>query len=101
MYTELGKLLHKSNILHITSYFLENVIYYSYILLKMQSNLIILQLRKLLYENNLQYFIYIKLLAIFYLAILSYFAIAATTTIINSHYFNFRHNSRVFTDSVH
>jgi len=31
--TELGKLLYKSNILHITSYFYKKVIYYSYILL--------------------------------------------------------------------
>ena len=30
---ELGKLLYESNILHIASYFYEEVIYYSYILL--------------------------------------------------------------------
>ena len=41
-YTVLGKLLYKSNILHITSYFCKEVIYYSYILLYHKSNSIIL-----------------------------------------------------------
>ena len=41
---ELGKLLCKSNILHITSYFNKEVIYYSYILLNQKSNLVILLL---------------------------------------------------------
>ena len=45
--TELGKLLYKSNILHITSYFLKNVIYYSYILLKIKCNLILLHIKLL------------------------------------------------------
>ena len=54
IWAELGKLLYKSNILHITSYFLKNVIYYSYILLKIKCNLIILHI-KLLTESNLQY----------------------------------------------
>ena len=40
--TELGKLLYKSNILHITSYFYQEVIYYSYILLHQRSNFVIL-----------------------------------------------------------
>ena len=31
---ELGKLLYESNVLHITSYFYEEVIYYSYMLPK-------------------------------------------------------------------
>ena len=39
--SELGKLLYESNILHITSYFYEEVIYYSYILLYQKSNSII------------------------------------------------------------
>ena len=38
---ELGKLLYESNILHITNYFYEEVIYYSYILLYQKSNSII------------------------------------------------------------
>ena len=41
---ELGKLLYESNILHITSYCYEEVIYYSYILLYQKSNSIILLL---------------------------------------------------------
>ena len=40
--TELGKLLYESNILHITSYFYQEVIYYSYILLHQKSNFVIL-----------------------------------------------------------
>ena len=44
MYAVLGKLLSKSNILHITSYFNKEVIYYSYILLNQKSNLVILLL---------------------------------------------------------
>ena len=39
---ELGKLLYESNILHITSYFYQEVIYYSYILLHQKSNFVIL-----------------------------------------------------------
>ena len=50
---ELGKLLCKSNILHITSYFLTDVIYYSYILCKMQCNLQYYILSYLL--NNIAY----------------------------------------------
>ena len=42
--SELGKLLYGSNILHITSYFYEEVIYYSYILLYPKSNSVILLL---------------------------------------------------------
>ena len=42
--TELGKLLYESNILHITSYFYEEVIYYSYILIYQKSNSVILLL---------------------------------------------------------
>ena len=49
---ELGKLLFKSNILHITSYFIMDVVYYSYILLKIQCNLLILHI-KLLNKSNL------------------------------------------------
>ena len=41
---ELGKLLYQSNILHITSYFYQEVIYYSYILLHQKSNFVILLL---------------------------------------------------------
>ena len=41
---ELGKLLYESNILHITSYCYEEVIYYSYILLYQKSNSVILLL---------------------------------------------------------
>ena len=40
--SELGKLLFKSNILHITSYFIMDIVYYSYILRKIQCNLLIL-----------------------------------------------------------
>ena len=50
--SELGKLLFKSNILHITSYFIMDVVYYSYILLKIQCNLLILHI-KLLNKSNL------------------------------------------------
>ena len=39
---ELGKLLYESNILHITSYFYKEVIYYSYILLYQKSKFVIL-----------------------------------------------------------
>ena len=39
-----GKLLYESNILHITSYFYKEVIYYSYILLNQKSNFVILLL---------------------------------------------------------
>ena len=42
VYAELGKLLYESNILHITSYPYEEVIYYSYILLYHKSNFVIL-----------------------------------------------------------
>ena len=49
---ELGKLLFKSNILHITSYFIMDVVYYSYLLLKIQCNLLILHI-KLLNKSNL------------------------------------------------
>ena len=37
----MGKLLYESNILHITSYFYQEVIYYSYILLHQKSNFVI------------------------------------------------------------
>ena len=50
--SELGKLLFKSNILHITSYFIMDIVYYSYILLKIQCNLLILHI-KLLNRSNL------------------------------------------------
>ena len=40
--SELGKLLYESNILHITSYFYKEVIYYSYILLYQKSKYVIL-----------------------------------------------------------
>ena len=45
--TELGKLLHESNILHITYYFYISIIYYSYILLRIKGNLIILHIKLL------------------------------------------------------
>ena len=38
--SELGKLLYESNVLHITSYFYKEVIYYSYILLYQKSNFV-------------------------------------------------------------
>ena len=44
MHAEFGKLFYESNILHITSYFYEEVIYYSYILLYQKSNSVILLL---------------------------------------------------------
>ena len=44
MQTELGKLLYESNILHITSYFYKEVIYYSYILVNQKSNFVVLLL---------------------------------------------------------
>ena len=51
---ELGKLLYESNILHITSYFYEEVIYYSYILLYQKSNSgILLLLSKVIILCNL------------------------------------------------
>ena len=40
----LGKLLYESNVLHITSYFYKEVIYYSYILLNQKSNFVTLLL---------------------------------------------------------
>ena len=50
IYSEMGKLHGKSNIilLHITSYFFTDVIYYSYILLKIQCNLTILHIKLLI-----------------------------------------------------
>ena len=44
VYSVLGKLLCESNILHITSYFYKELIYYSYILLNQKSNFVILLL---------------------------------------------------------
>ena len=41
-HAELGKLCYESNILHITSYFYKEVIYYSYILLYQKSKFVIL-----------------------------------------------------------
>ena len=48
----LGKLLYESNILHITSYFYQQVIYYSYILLHQKSNFIILLYYFITFKSN-------------------------------------------------
>ena len=50
--TELGKLLYESNILHITGYFYQEVIYYSYILLHQKSNFIILLYYFIAFKSN-------------------------------------------------
>ena len=52
MYAELGKLLNESNILHITSYFYQEVIYYSYILLHQKSNFVILLYYFIAFKSN-------------------------------------------------
>ena len=49
---ELGKLLYESNILHITGYFYQEVIYYSYILLHQKSNFIILLYYFIAFKSN-------------------------------------------------
>ena len=49
---ELGKLLYESNILHITSYFYQEVIYYSYILLYQKSNFVILLYYFITFKSN-------------------------------------------------
>ena len=51
-YTEFGKLLYESNILHITSYFYQEVIYYSYILLYQKSNFVILLYYFITFKSN-------------------------------------------------
>ena len=55
-----GKLLFTSNKLHITSYFLLHLIYYSYILLKIQCNLMILHITLVTFSNLI--ILHIKLL---------------------------------------
>ena len=52
IYTYIGKLLYKSNILHITSYFYQEVIYYSYILLHQKSNFVILLYYFVIFKSN-------------------------------------------------
>ena len=52
LHTELGKLLYESNILHITSYFYQEVIYYSYILLHQKSNFVILLYYFITFKSN-------------------------------------------------
>ena len=49
---ELGKLLYESNILHITSYFYKEVIYYSYVLLYQKSNFVILLYNFITFKSN-------------------------------------------------
>ena len=51
-WAELGKLLYESNILHITSYFYQEVIYYNYILLHQKSNFVILLYYFITFKSN-------------------------------------------------